>query len=115
MPLGFEERADFHMIEQFAIGDHGNGACFIEDGLLSVRNANNAEAAVRQPNAGHRERAGVVWSAMADDVGHPFKSGDLWLLLTAKFKDASNTTHKNSNAGLHRNLFNGMKAARLAG
>ncbi len=48
VPLGFEVRPAFGIIEELAVADDGDGAVFVEDGLLAVLESDDAEAAMRK-------------------------------------------------------------------
>jgi hypothetical protein len=58
------------VVEEFAVEDDGDGLVFVGDGLLAVGEADNAEAAGGEGEAGAMEEAFFVGAAMDEGAGH---------------------------------------------
>ena len=55
VPLRFELGLDFGIIEQFAVEDDGDGAVFIGDRLLAVREADDLSRRLARPRPGRKK------------------------------------------------------------
>src|SRR5579871_4513104 len=70
----FELLLDFEVIEEFAVEDGGDGAIFVVKRLFAVREADDAETAVGEADAGLLEITVLIRAAMNDGVGHALQN-----------------------------------------
>ena len=69
----FELGLHFRIVEEFAVEDGDDGAIFVVDRLFAVREPDDAEPAIGEPDAGFFEIAVLIRPAMGDGVGHAFE------------------------------------------
>ncbi len=62
----------FAVVEEFSIEDDGDGAVFVGDGLLAIGEADNAETAGGEGEAGAMEEAFFVGAAVDEGASHAF-------------------------------------------
>ena len=62
----------FAVVEEFSIEDNGDGVVFVGDGLLAIGEANDAETAGGEGEAGAMEEAFFVGAAVDEGASHAF-------------------------------------------
>ena len=95
MAAAFQRRLLFRVVEQLAVEDDGDGAVFVEDGLPAVGQADDAEAARGEGQAGPFQVAVLVRPAVDDGVGHrPDRPRGDRPPLSGKVKDSRDAAHQ---------------------
>jgi hypothetical protein len=82
--LRFQLEPQFGVLEQFAVADHGDRAILVEDGLLPIIEANNAETAMGKTDAWRDEEAIVIGPAVPQRIRHTPEHHPLWPLAAPK-------------------------------
>ena len=77
VPLALQLGLALGIVEQLAVEDDGDGSVFVEDRLLAVGQADDAEPPRRQPNARLDKPAFLVRPPVIQGLGHRLK-GRLW-------------------------------------
>lgn len=76
MPFRFKLLLDFGIVKEFTIKNSGDGPVFIEDGLLAICQANDAQSAVGEGKAWNLQIAILIGAAMKYGLRHV--SNDIW-------------------------------------
>ena len=93
MSPGFEPGFDLGVVEEFTIVNDDDGAVLVADRLPSVLQADDAEAPIRQPDAGLFEIAVFIGSAVNDGVRHALQDAGWNGTTVGKIDEACDTTH----------------------
>ena len=96
MPLRFELGLHFGIVEELAVEDGDDGAVFVVDRLLAVREADDAEPAIGEPDAGLFEIAVLIGPAMDDGVGHARQGAGRNGAGAGEIDDACDAAHEGS-------------------
>ena len=70
VPLRFQVEPQLGVLEQLPVADHRDRAIFVEDGLLSIVETDNAETAMGKTDAGRDEEAVIVGPAVPQRICH---------------------------------------------
>jgi hypothetical protein len=86
----------FGIVEQLAIADHGDGAVFVEDGLLAVTKPDDAEPLLDGADAGCEQGAGLVGPAMGERSAHARDQRPIRLPATLEIDHTCQAAHEPS-------------------
>ena len=79
VPLRFQVEPEFGVIEQFpVVVDDRDRAIFVEDGLLSIVETNDAETAMGKTDSWRDEEAIVVGPSMTQRIRHTLQHHSIW-------------------------------------
>jgi hypothetical protein len=89
----FEIGTKFLEVVDLAIEDDPDGTVFIEDGLMTAGNVDNAEAGHAEAGTILREDALIVGAAMNDGLTHPVDGGGFDSIASLAAHDACDSAH----------------------
>src|SRR5262249_14148231 len=94
MAAACQASAGFRIVEQLAVEDNLNGLIFVADGLPAVMEADDAEPAGSETEAGTFEIAILIRPAMNQSIGHLAQPGRVHRLGRPQVHDARDTAHR---------------------
>jgi hypothetical protein len=89
----FKALALLGMVEKFSVVDHGDTSVLVEDRLPTVFEADDAQAAGSETEAGADQFAAFVRPAVQDRAGHRAELLRMDFALPVKIDDSRNATH----------------------